>query len=148
MPFNTASSLAKLMCWASDSGRSQQASSNTVSHHSKATQVARDLASTHMFSSLLSTYQSPQAGSCCTDSIVSNIIHCSTVSLASSSQPFMTEFAHLLSILQSTQSQPHARRCPTSRLHKENTVHHVTTLGTSGTTLPLQFTMFHPNCQS
>ena len=37
MPFNTVSSSAKLICWASASGCSQQASSNTVSRHSKTT---------------------------------------------------------------------------------------------------------------
>ena len=106
MPFNMASSSAKLMCWASASGRSQQASSNTVSHHSKATLIARELALTYTFSSLLSTHQYPQAGSSCyTDSMVLNIIRCIMVSLASSSQPFVTELACLLSIPQATQNQ-------------------------------------------
>ena len=96
MPFNMPS---KLMCWVSASGHNQQASSNTISRYSKATPIARELASTHTFSSMLSTHQSPQAGSsCCTDSMVSNVIRCSTVSLASPSQPFVTELAHLLSI--------------------------------------------------
>ena len=142
MLFNTASCSAKLMCWVSASGLSQQASSNTVSCHFKTTLIARELASTHTFSSLLSTHQSPQAGpSCCTDSMVSNIIRCSTVSLASSSQPFVTELARLLSIPQVTRSQLHTGRCPTSRPHKENTVRRLTTLGTPGTTLPC----FHHN---
>ena len=136
IPFNAASSSAKLMCWASASDRSQQTSSNTVSRHSKATPIARELASTHTFSSWLSTHQSPQAGSSCyTDSMVSDIIRCSTVSLASSSQSFATELARFLNIPQATRSQLHTGRFPTSRPHKEKTVRRVTTLGTSGTTL-------------
>ena len=62
MPFNTASSLARLIFGASFSGHSQQASSSTVSCLSNATPIAKELASTHMFSSHPSTYQSPWTG--------------------------------------------------------------------------------------
>ena len=124
------------------SGRSQQASSNTVSYLSNATLIAKELASTHTFSSRPSTHQSPWAGSsCCTESTVSDIIRCSKLSLVSSFQPFVIELTLLLSTLQITLSQPHTEKCPTSFPHKENTACHMTISGASGTMLPC----FHRN---
>ena len=121
MPFNTASSLARLICWVSFSGHSQQASSSTVLCLFNATPIAKELASTHTFSSRPSTYQSPWAGSsCCTESTVSDIIRCSKLSLVSSFQPFVTELALLLSTPQATRSQPHTGKYLTSLPHKGN----------------------------
>ena len=129
MPFNTASRSARLIYWVSFSGRSQQASSNTVLCLSNATPIAKELASTHMFSSNPSTHQSPWAGSPHhTESTVSDIIRCSKLSLVSSSQPFVIELALLLSTLQATWSQPHTGKCSISLPHKENTARHVTIL--------------------
>ena len=142
MPFNTASNSARLICWASFSGCSQQASSSIVSCLSNATPIIKELASTHTFSSCPSTHQSPWAGlSRRTESTVSDIICCSKLSLISSSQPFVTELALLLSTLQATWSKPHTGKCPTSLPHKENTACCVTISGASGTMLP----RFHRN---
>ena len=142
MHFNTASSSARLICWASFSGRSQQVSSSTVSCLSNATPIAKELASTHTFSSRPSEHQSPWAGSSrCTESTVSDIIRCSKLSLISSSQPFVTELSLLLSTPQATRSQPHTGKCPTSLPHKENTARRVTISGASVTMLP----RFHRN---
>ena len=74
-------------------------------------------------------------------STVSDIIRCSKLSFVSSSQPFVTELAFLLSTPQATWSQPHTGKCLTSPPHKEKTTHHVTILGASGTMLP----RFHRN---
>ena len=137
MPFNTVSSSTRLICWASFSGHSQQAFSSTVSCLSNTTLIAKELASTHMFSSCPSTKQSPWAGpSHRTESTVSDIIRCSKLSLISSSQPFVTKLALLLSTPQATRSQPHTGNCLTSLTHKENTARQVTILGASGTLLP------------
>ena len=142
MPFNTASSSARLICWASFSGRSQQASSSTVSCLSNATPIAKELASTQTFSSRPSTHQSPWTGSShCTESTISDIIRCGKLSFVLSSQPFVTELALLLSTPQATRSQPHTGKCPTSLLHKENSARRVTISGASGTMLP----RFHRN---
>ena len=145
MPFNTVSSSTKLMCWVLALGHSQQASSNTVSRHSKATPIARELALTHMFSFLLSIHQSPWAGSsCCTDSMVSNIIRCSTVSLASSSQPFVTELAH------HAKSTAHGMVPDKLPTHGKYCLSHNNTgnFWNNTSSLPSQFTVFHPDCQS
>ena len=137
MPFNMAFSLGRLIYWALFSGRSQQASSSTVSCLSNATPIAKELASTHTFNSRPSTHQSPWAGSShLTESTVSDIIRCSKLSLVSSSQPFVTEFALFLSTPQATRSQPHTGKCLTSLPHKESTARHVTISGASGTMLP------------
>ena len=129
---------------------SQQASSSTDLCLSKATPIIKELASTHTFRSWPSTHQSPQARSShCIEPMVSDTMHWRRASLFSLSQPFMIEFVLLLSILQATWSQPHTERCPTSLLHKENTVHHMTIPGVIGNhaSSPLsQFTLFYHNC--
>ena len=142
MPFNMASSSARLICWALFSGCNQQASSSTVSCLSNATLIDKELTSIQTFSSRPSTYQSRWAGSSRrTESTVSDIICCSKLSLFSSSQTFVTELALLLSTSQATWSQPHTGKCPTNLPHKENTACHMTISGVSGTMLP----RFHRN---
>ena len=90
MPFNTTSSLARLICWVSFSGHSQQASSSTVSSLCNATQIAKELALIHTFSSHLYGLDFLAA-----QSIESDIICCSKLSLVSSSQPFVIKLALL-----------------------------------------------------
>ena len=142
MPFNIVSSSARLIYLASFSGHSQQASSSTVLCLSNATPIAKELASTHTFSFCPSTHQSPWAWlSRRTESTVSDIICCSMLTLVSSSQPFVTELALLLSTPQATWSQPNTGKCLTSLPHKENTARCVTISGASETMLP----RFHCN---
>ena len=75
MHFKMASSWVKLKCWASFSGCSQYVSCSNLSSLSKATAFAKQLASTHTFSSQLSTHPSLWVeSSYCTESTVSNII--------------------------------------------------------------------------
>ena len=124
MPFSTASSSTRLIRWASFSGRSQQTSSSTVSCLSRATLIARELASTHTFSCWLSTHLYPLAGSSyCTEPTVSDTLRWRKTSFDSSSQLPVIKLALFLSIPQATQSQPHTGRYPTSFPLIENTVY-------------------------
>ena len=147
MPFNTVSSSTRFICWASFSSCNQQAYSSTVLCLSKATLITRELASNHMFSSLLSTHQSPQAGSShCTEPTVSDTMRGKRVSLISLSQPFVTELALLLSILQATWSPPYTGRCPISFTHREY-CDDTEGVGNHASSPPSQFTLFYRNCQ-
>ena len=146
-PFNTASSSTKLICWVSFCGRSQQTSSSTVMRLSKATPIAREQISTHTFGFGLSTHQFLRAGSShCTEPTVSDTVHWKRASLVSSSQPFVTKLALLLSIPQATRSQVHTRGgggggYPTSLIHRENIV------GNHDSSHPSQFTLFYRDRQ-
>ena len=110
-----------------------------------------ELASTHMFSCWLSMHQSPWAGSsCCTESTVSDTMCWRRVSFVLSSQPFVTKFALLLSIMQATRSQPHIRRCPTSLPHREYCLSCDNTRGVKNhaSLPPSQLTLFYHDHQS
>ena len=136
-PFITASSSARLMWAASFVGRNQQASSTAAPSFSNSAPIARELASTHTFSSSPCTHQSPFAGSSCfTLAMVSFTMRTNKSSVVSSSQPLVTALALLFMVPVAARVHPHTGRCPTSFPHREKTARLVKTSGTLGTAVP------------
>ena len=137
MPFITASSSARLMWAASFVGCNQQVSSIAAPSFSNSTPIARELASTHTFSSSPCTHQSPFAGSSCfTLAMVSFTMRTNRSSIVSSSQPLVTALVFLFMVPVVAWVHPHTGRCPTSFPHREKTAGLVKTSGTSGTAVP------------
>lgn len=132
------SSSGRFLCCTTFVGLSQHASSKTAPLFSRATPVARELASIQTFMSYSSTHQTPQAWSFCfTLSIVFIIIHLRTVSSILLFHPFVIKVACRLMTLATTRSKPHTARCPTSFPHRQNASLRVISLGASGIVLSL-----------
>ena len=137
MPFSATSSSAKLMCWALFAGRSQHASSKTISSRSRSTLVARELASTHTLMSCSVAHHRSCKGSLCVSlAIVSRTICRSGTSSVVSSHPWVMALALCFIIPVAAWSHPHTGRCPISFPHREKIAWCVTTCGTSAIPLP------------
>ena len=121
MPFNTVFSSTRLICWASFSDLSQQASSSTVSCLYRATLLTKELALTSMGWIILLYRAHSLRHHALKDGNLCFIV------LAPCDQTCSP---------QATWSQPHTGRSSTNLPHRENTVYHVITLGASGTMLP------------
>ena len=123
MPFSAASSSAKLMCWASIAGRSQHASSRTISSCSRSPPVARELVSTHTLMSCPVAHHRPcERLLCVTLAIVSRTICRSGASSVVSSHLQVTALALHFIIPVATRSHPHTGRCLISFPHREKIV--------------------------
>ena len=135
-PFSVASSSTKLICWASFFRRSQYASSKTVPNRSNTTPVAKELASTHAFSSCPDTCHSPWARSLLRTLVYVSAIICLRESSSTiSSHPSVTAVVHLFSTPVVAWNHPQTDKCPTNLPQIENVMRRFNTQGNSGTGL-------------
>ena len=133
-----ASSSAKFMCCISFIGQSQHASSSIAPQFTKATPIARELASTHEFMSSPATHQSPWAGSSWHTLVsISTTICFRGASFTVYCHPFVTKLDCLFIIPMATRSHQQIGKCPTNFPQKENPVHCISVTGSSKTVLLL-----------